>query len=328
MRCLFLMAVVFCSLVVSACSGIGSSFLSSPTLQQSHVAVPKSKVSPTPIPFTYTTIDDPNSNTNAVNGINQLGKIVGDFGGGSGSNIPESYSAISPYSKFRNLNYPGAQGTVATSLSSNKQIAGYVIDPGTATGTFGFVRVRSLWTLFADPHEGTGNNAVTEILSIDGSGYAVGFYLNGSGVKVPFELDTTTGVFTELHPPGATSAEATGINGKDNISGWETTSSGERSFYLQSGTYYPIQYPKVQATYATGVNWQDQVIGYFLDSQNVAHGFILTGPTRGGAEQTWQVIDEPNATGGTWVTCMSNHSYITGYYVDAYGAQHGFIGTP
>jgi hypothetical protein len=55
---------------------------------------------------------------------------------------------------------------------------------------------------------------------------------------------------------------------------------------------------------------------------------VLTGPTRGGRQQFWQTIDEPNEASGTWVTSINNYDDITGYYVDANGVQHGFVATP
>jgi hypothetical protein len=283
---------------------------------------------PTPIPFQFQTVDDPNSNVNEVTGINQLSKIVGVWEGGSASNVPSSYTAVPPYSQFRGLNYPGAQGTFATGLSSNKYIVGYVINPPSGSGVWGFVRASGIWSILSDPNEGTGSNAVTELLGINDSQFAVGFYQNSSGAKMPFELNAPVLNFTDLTPPGAINAEATGINGKGNISGWEQTSSGFQAFYLQTGTYYPTSDPKGTATYALSLNWQDQLVGYYLDSHNVAHGFLLTGPTRGGAQQVWQTIDEPNAAGGTWVTGINNHDDICGYYIDANGIQHGFVAIP
>ncbi|MBV9718719.1 MAG: hypothetical protein JOZ77_05340 [Candidatus Eremiobacteraeota bacterium] len=286
--------------------------------------------SSTPIPFKFTTVDDPNSETNAVTGINQLSKIVGIYGGGEGSSIPETYTSQPPYTKFRSENDPGAQGTVATSLSSNKIVAGYVIDPNNLGGTWGFVRIQGLWTLLEDPNEGTGNNAITEILGINDSEQAVGFYTNSTGVSVAFELAVPTETYTDLTPPEAQNSYATGIDGKGNIVGWETTSGSvsASSFFLQTGTYYPLSYPGSTQTKALSLNWQDEVVGNYVDRSGDTHGFMLIGPTKGSGAQFWQKIDDPNAEGGTWVTGINNHDDICGYYVDGKGVQHGFVATP
>jgi hypothetical protein len=330
MRHHVIVVLCFSGVMWAACSGSPSSVSSSGVLPPGSRALrpPGGSPTPTPIPFQFQTVDDPNSNVNEVTGINQLSKIVGVYEGGSASNIPESYTAQPPYSKFRGLNYPGAQGTFATSLSSNKYVAGYVINPPVGSGIWGFIRASGIWSILNDPNEGTGGNAVTELLGINDSQFAVGFYQNNSGTKVPFELNVPTLSFTDLTPPGATNAEATGINGKGNISGWEQTASGFQAFYLQTGTYYPTSDPKGKATFALSLNWQDQLVGYYLDSSGVAHGFLLTGPTRGGDTQVWQTVDAPKGVGGTWVTGINNHDDICGYYIDGSGVQHGFVAIP
>jgi hypothetical protein len=326
------LALGLCALVVSACNGPTSSL--SPTtaaLQRSQITKPlvSSSPTPTPIPFVFQTVDDPNSSHNQVNGINQLQTIVGTYGAGQGSNLDRSYNAKSPYTKFLHLNYSGAQGTFASGLSSNFMRVGYVINPGSQSGIWGFVKIRGLWTLFADPNEGTGSYAVTELWGINDSSYAVGFYINSSGTDVPIEVNVPTESYTELQPPGAIGAQATGINGKGDISGWETTSNGTQGFFLKTGSYYTFSVPGAKATYALSVNWQDQVAGYYVDASDKTHGFVLTGPTRGGAQQNWQTVDEPKAAAGsTWVTGINNHKYICGYYVDSSGQQHGFVAAP
>ena len=323
-------SIGLCAVAVSACNGPTSSF-SPPanSIAQSHVRGAAASPTPSPVPFVFQTIDDPNSYQNRVTGINQLGKVVGVWGGGQGSSLWQSYYAVSPYTKFRPINYPGAQGTYVTSLSSNKIQAGYVIDPGGQTEISGFAKIGGVWYTFNDPNQGTGNNAVTEIWGVNDSEYAAGFYVNSSGNDVAFELNIPTNTYTDLAPPGATGAvQATGIDGKENMSGWEVTASGAKGFFYEAGTYYALAYPGATNTYALSLNWQDQVVGSYTDQAGMSHGFMLTGPTRGGSQMLWQSIDAPNATQGTWVTGINNHGQICGYYVDAAGHSHGFLANP
>jgi len=282
-----------------------------------------------PIPFIYTTVDDPNSQQKHVTGINQLGKIVGWFGGGSGSTIPESYTSEPPYIKFRGINYPGAQGTTAMALTSNKVIVGFVYSPQNLNGTWGFIRSSGVPTLIKDHKEGTGGNAVTELLGINDSLMAVGFYTNPYGVNVPFVLNTVTVQFTNLKPPGAIAAEGTGINGKGDISGTETTSSGnDMGFFFRTGTYYQLGYPHAQWTRALSLNWQDQVVGEYQDGSGAVHGFILTNPTSGQQTRVWQSVDEPDSANMTVITGINNHDQICGWYADSAGNTHGFLANP
>jgi hypothetical protein len=324
-------ALGLCALVFSGCNGPTSSMSSLQELPQgSRAVMPLSgSATPTPIPFKFVTVDDPNSNVNRVTGINQLAKIVGSFGGGSGSATPESYTSEPAYIKFRGANYPDAQGTTATSLTSNKVIAGYVANPQGLDGTWGFIRARGVWTLLKDRKEGKGNKAVTEVLGINDSEIAVGYYLNTSGASAPFVLNAVTEQFTDLTPTGAASSEATGINGKGDISGTETLNSGKvEGFFLEIGTYYPLTYPNSKATQAISLNWQDQIVGEYEDSAGAIHGFILTGPTAGGEKRQWQSVDEPNAAGTTVITGITDKDVICGWYIDGNGNVDGFVGTP
>jgi hypothetical protein len=316
------------ALLLSACNGPASSMSPLAPLGAHKTMPDAGSATPTPIPFTFSTVDNPNSKTNKVTGINQLAKIVGVYGGGSASNIWESYTSQSPYTQFRPDNYPGAQGTWATSLTSNKTIAGYVIDPPQLTGTLGFVKTGGVWTLMKDRNEGTGNNAVTEFNGINDSKTAVGFYLDNYGFSHAFVVNTVTETFTNLSPPGAIDAVATGIDGKGNITGWETTSGGTTGFYLRTGTYYTFNYPNAVATWGLSLNWQDQVVGDYEDTSGNIHGFVLTYPTNGGQTRVWQSVDEPKAVGGTVITGINNHDTVCGWYVDSSGNTNGFVAAP
>lgn len=324
-RCLATFLVV---LLVSACNGPGATFAApgNPSEGAQQTAL-RAGGKPTPIPFSFQTVDNPNSYVNRVTSINQRGKIVGTYGAGSQSSKIGSYASQPPYTKFRGENYPGAQGTVATSLSSTHIIGGYVIDPDGESGIWAFLQVRGLPTLMLDPNEGGGSYAVTEILGLNDSGAAVGFYTNPKGADVPFELNIAQGAFADLAPPGAKSAQATGINNKGNVSGFETLKSGVVGFYMHAGTYYQVAEKNANATYAYSLNWQDQVVGSY-QTTGKTHGFILTYPANPGKSPIWQTIDEPNAHNMTVVTGINNHDAICGWYQDKSGVVHGFVATP
>jgi hypothetical protein len=177
-------------------------------------------------------------------------------------------------------------------------MAGFVVDPGGKSGTFGFMRVKGVWSLFTDPKQGTGADAVTVIWDFNDSG---------------------------LKPPGANQAEATGINGKGDISGWEQAFGEVQGFFEMTGTYFKLSFPGSAKTRALRLNWQDQIVGDYVDSSGKTHGYLLSFPQ---ARQIWQPIDEPNAVNGTSVTGVNTHDQICGYYVDGNGEQNGFIANP
>jgi len=313
-------------LVLSACNGSLGSPLSA--VPGGSPQVTHARTTPSPIPFKFQTVDDPNSNTNEVTGINQRGKIVGTYGAGSASNISQSYSADPPYTKFRKMNYPGAEGTNATSLSTKRLIAGYVTNPSSLNGVWAFIRTNGIWSLLKDRKQGDGDNAVTKLLGVNNAEYAVGYYTNSSGVEIPFEVNLVTENFVNLQPPDAKSAEATGISGRGNICGTEVLGDGSsEGFYLEKGTYYTFKYAGAINTWALGINPNDQIVGQYEDASGNLHGFILTYPNAGSAGRVWQSVDVPNAV-STKLTGISTHQWISGSYLDTGGRTHGFVGMP
>jgi hypothetical protein len=325
-------AVLFCGAALAACSG--SAFAPSPNAipaaSSDRTALLGTAATPTPIPFAFQTVDDPASTVNAVRSINQSGQIVGTVGAGT-SNFPaESYSSSSPYSSFEAIQYTNAADTVATSLSSttsNQTVAGYLVSPPSLHGTWAFVRINGFWTVFKDRKEGRGADSVTEILGINDTKFAVGFYTNSYGLNVPVVINITSEKFNILKPPGAASAQGTGINDLNDILGWGGSSSSASGFFLHAGAYYTVAYPGAASTEALNLNKQDQVVGYYQGSNGVKHGFVLTGPLNG-SSQVWQSVDDPNGVNGTVVTGINNGDDICGYYFDSSGVQHGFVATP
>jgi hypothetical protein len=323
----FVITAGLCGLIASACSG-PSSVSSIGAVPQ---AVQRSRplAGATPIPFSFQTVDDPSSTVNRVNAITKLGEIVGNVGSGTPSSPLGSYTAVPPYNDFVPLQIAGV-GVGATSISgsgSTLTIAGYIITPPQLRGTWALALFSGIPYIFKDRKEGKNSDAVTEILGINGTDFGVGYYLNVTGASVPVVVNLIAEKFTALKPPGYKSAQATGINDTNHITGWDTTSAGTAGFYLKAGTYYSFTYPGSAATEATGINNQDQVVGYYQDSAGLTHGFVLNSPM-GGSQQTWQSLDDPNAVHGTWVTGINDNDEICGYYIDGSGVQHGFVATP
>lgn len=317
-------------LLASACSGPSSSLGSPGAIPPSARRSVSRGVAPngTPIPFTFQTVDDASYAANAVVDINNFGEIVGDAG-----NLPNtwttSYTGLPGYSSLTLLQYP-ATATIATSLTnsaSNPTIAGYMVGPPQLRGTWAFVITSGVWEIFKDRKEGKTTDAVTKIMGINDSDFAVGFYTSPVGLNVPVVVNLVTEKFNVLKPAGSIAGEGTGINDMSHIVGWDTTATATTGFFLKAGTYYTIAYPQATATEAMSVNASDLVAGYYTDSSGTDHGFILTSPT-GGSQESWQSIDEPNAVHGTVVTHINDAGDICGYYFDANNVQHGFVATP
>jgi hypothetical protein len=308
---------------IAACGG-PSSF--APSMHAPSTSETASGVhSATASSWTFSTLDNPDHHDfNALNGINNVGKIAGFTGDGSGKNPDKGY-VVSDYGKdaFRNQNFPGAADTVVTSLSNTKSLAGYYTSK--QGWIFGFILQGGIWTSYKDPKLRQGSSNVTELLGLNDAGLAVGFYTDQDGVDHAFELNATTGKFHGIVPPGAVSVEATGINGKGDIAGIIKTKAGvTRSWLLKGGSFTEYSYPHSANTQARAINWQDQMVGSYVDGSGKTHGFLLSTPL---AKPQWQQIDEPRAEGATVVTSIEDHDYMVGYYV-AGGYTNGFLATP
>lgn len=281
--------------------------------------------------FTFQTVDDPSSTTNAVNGINKSAEIVGTIGTGVSSNPYQGYTSSPPYTSFQSIAYKSSQGTVATSLSSNTSdlvVAGYVINPPQLPGIWAFLRINGIWTLLRDRKQGKGNDAVTELQGLGSSETGVGNYTSPTGNTLAVVLNIPREKFNQLNPPGAVNAAATGINSVNDIVGWESTASSTTGFFLQAGVYHSLAYSGAATTEALGLNSQDQVVGFYQTSSGVKHGFLLSDPKGGGGGQVWQSIDEPGGVNGTVITGINDNDDICGYYIDGSGVQHGFVAVP
>jgi uncharacterized membrane protein len=70
---------------------------------------------------------------------------------------------------------------------------------------------------------------------------------------------------------------------------------------------------------ATGINNSQAVCGFFIDSQNVNHGFLLNGGI-------FLQLDYPGST-FTQALGLNNTGQVVGDYMDAAGLTHGFVYT-
>jgi probable HAF family extracellular repeat protein len=144
------------------------------------------------------------------------------------------------------------------------------------------------------PHAGTINGYGTEAIAICPTGQIAGFYAGYSN-SVHAYVRTTDGTITTFDGPGAgTGAGAIPLPGNN------------------------------PGTYAVAGDACGLVTGYFIDSRNVAHGYLRA------ADGTLTVFDVPHAgTGngqGTFAGNMSlSGEVIAGNYVDSTGMNHGFL---
>jgi len=353
-----LAAIAFAAIAVGigACSGNG-------TTSSSNQLLPKVKSdhsTPPPYTFTFAPVDYTlGGDQTRVNGIDERSAIVVGVSG-TGPSSYSSWTAHTPlplstgFREFRTHDYPGASGTYMAAMSSGFYQAGTVFSPppsgGLACNACGVVHynqgigsgydgdkcgsTQCEWTFMVDPNEGSGQCAVTQVTGLGGLNMVVGYYQQGAsscGTQAFEGYYNSSGTyFADFSVPGADSntTEATGMNEEGETVGVAQFNGHTAGWYYKEAEYCTdLSAPNSKATYPTGVNWQDQVVGYYVDSSQNTHGFMLLNPDAPASSQVWETVDDPLASGYTMVSHINTHHTITGWYKDASGGIHGFVGT-
>ena len=182
----------------------------------------------------------------------------------------------------------------------------------------------------------TGNNAtpqVDQLLGVNDSDVAVGFYTNGQGSNRGYEYDIRTHQFTRVLVPGAPGGQAgpsltaAGINNHGDVAGFynKTSSQVDAFLRLHNGRFITLAVPGAAMTQAFGVNDRDEVVGaYTTGSGNNAqtHGFTWR-PGHG-----FSTVDDPHGVGTTTINGVNDAGDLVGFYVDGAGNTDGMIATP
>lgn len=283
------------------------------------------------------TLNDNRDRTfNQLLGINNQGAITGYFGSGAQGHPNKGYELLPPFSQgdFGNENFPGSVQTQVTGLNDWGISVGFFSTQNTANQSndnFGFYARRGRFHQVDFP---TGDNAsppVNQLLGVNNSGVAVGFYTNGGGSNRGYEYDIFTRRFTRVLVPGAPpgtagpSLTAAGINNEGDVAGFfnKTSSTVDGFLKLDHGGFVTIAYPGASSTQALGVNDFGEVVGtYTTGSGNVAvtHGFAWT-------DGHFTAVNIPIAT-STTVNGVNDEGDIVGFYTTASGRTEGFTGLP
>jgi hypothetical protein len=149
-------------------------------------------------------------------------------------------------------------------------------------------------TSFSAPGAGTGAGQGTGGFGINPQGTVVGSYLDDGNVFHGYQCVSgcgTASTFSRFNAPGAGKAAN-------------------------------------QGTITFSINVFGVITGYFIDSNNVNHGFVTTAPFK-----HFIILNEPDAgTGAGQGTIAGNvkpeGGEIAGSYVDSNGVSHGFVTAP
>jgi hypothetical protein len=289
--------------------------------------------------YSFTTLDNPADPTfNQLLGFNNGGIIAGYFGSGAAGHPNKGYVLVRTRAGFRimNENFPGSTQTQVTGLNDNGVTVGFWSTQNTASmanNNFGFYWLNGR---FHNVNFPTGDNAsppVNQLLGVNDSDIAVGFYTNGQGSNRGYEYNIRTRQFYRVLVPGASagtsgpSLTAAAINNNGDVAGFynKTSSQVDGFLKLRSGRFITLAYPGASMTQATGVNDFQEVVGTYTvgtGSSAVTHGFTWT-PQRG-----FKSVDDPQGVGATTVNGVNDRGDIVGFYTDKAGNTDGFAAVP
>jgi probable HAF family extracellular repeat protein len=257
---------------------------------------------------TYTQIDFPGAADTLGFGIDTVGDVVGDY-----VTTENEYGFALSDGVYTTIAYPGAADTYPSGINDVGQVVGYsypswdgfVYDLKTGTFDETFHDTRALETQAV-----CINNAGLIGGGLDFYAQGYGFELLGSTYKVlrppmtnggavvgvtasgKFLINARNlsanlvsflygdGVYTQIPIPNQPNAAFEGVNpqGTVFVGDYSPSTNVVAGFVLQGKQFTPLQFPGSTQTYAYGINRSGVVVGWFYDSNTVAHGFTWTPP--------------------------------------------------
>jgi CHRD domain len=282
------------------------------------------------VSYGFSTLDNTGDPTfNQLLGINDAGTIAGYFGSGAQGHPNKGYLLAG--GAYTSENFPGSVQTQVTGLNNHGVSVGFWSDQNTASqvnDNFGWYYRDGLFHTVDFPARDNANPPVNQLLGVNDSDVAVGFYTDAKGGNHGYEYRIGSGMFrtvTDPADPGA-SLTAAAINDRGDVAGFYTDAAGTtRAFLRSGGEFRSLAYPGASATQALGVSGSGEVVGGYTDGTGnsaTMHGFTWT-PRYG-----FTSVDDPHGAGATTVNGVNDHGDLVGFYTDAAGNTHGFLAAP
>jgi hypothetical protein len=255
--------------------------------------------------FTYQTISDPSSPTTRVFGINDLGALSGDHGGGP----------VFTYANGVFTEYGGVSDGYSTLTFDTR-----INDAGNIEGTDGGFHV---FTVIGGTASSYLPPNATEAFGsgINDSGTTVGNFDGPNGFEAYSRLQN--GAFSVIDVPGSTFTEVLGLANDGDMVGSYGDNNGTHGFLYHNGVFTTLDTPGGN-TLIWGVNDSGNVAGngsgYGCPGGQNSCGFFYAG----GALTAIAVPGALNTT----VQGMNDFNQIVGSYETADGQEFGFEATP
>ncbi|HJU20226.1 MAG TPA: PEP-CTERM sorting domain-containing protein [Stellaceae bacterium] len=264
-------------------------------------------------------------------GINNAGTIAGYYGSGAAGHPNKGYTVVPPYGQgnFTPENFPGSVQTQVTGLNDAGTTVGFWSDTNKGVGqdsNFGFVDQGGTFTNVNNPNTATTPPVFNQLLGVNNSNTAVGFYTGANGATHGYTYDIANKSFSpNIDDPNAVgNTTAAAINNHGQIAGFFTDANGAmHGFFDNGGVFTTIDVTGATSTQLLGLNDNGLADGDYVDANGVMHGLLYDL-----LNNTFLTLDDPFATMGTTLNGINDKNQLVGFYVNAAGNTIGLLADP
>lgn len=265
---------------------------------------------------------------NQALGINSSGEIAGYFGSGNAGFPNKGYTTVPPSynTSFTNENFPGSVQTQVTGINNAGTTVGFWSDTNMGGGTdnnFGFTDVGGTFTEVNHPGGPSTGLFTDQLLGVNNSNTAVGFYVDAGGATHGYTYNIGTMTFSGNidDPNGVGATTAAAINNNGQIAGFYVGLDGNmHGFFDNGGTFTTINAPGAMDTVLLGLNDFGEAVGVQTLASGALDGLICDAFTG-----TCQTLDDPNGIGTTTFNGVNDRGQIVGFYVNGEGNTIGLL---
>jgi hypothetical protein len=226
-------------------------------------------------------------------------------------------SAFAQTYNFQTVNYPGDTFTQLLGINNSNEIAGY----HGASVNMGFTYVLKTNKFTNENYPGSQQ---TQVIGINNNPFKTsGFYiLHGKTIA----FTDYQGAFTSVAYPKKPFNQLLSQNDFGQAAGYYSSNASGSDpdvpyVYDEDGAIFEV-YEIPGATggaQATGINNSSSVCGFYIDSNQVNHGWLQV-------QGHFTVLDYPGST-GTQALGLNNKGLVVGSWTDTSGNNHGFVYT-
>jgi hypothetical protein len=279
--------------------------------------------------WSFSKLNNSNDPTfNQLLGINNRGQIAGYFGSGAKGHPNKGYVLnLGQSSSFTNENFPSGIQTQVIGINDTGVSVGFYSTQNTksmSNNNFGFYDWHGQFHSVNFPTRNMARPPVNQLLGVNNSGIAVGFYMGAKGQAHSYTYSIQRGWFQRIRLRHSVSTTASGINNRGDIAGFFTGRGGVTHGFLLTahGTLFPLTVPGSSSTMAFGVNDQREVVGtYMVGSGNNAKSFGFVWSRRTG----FLTVNDPHGSGATTLNGINDAGDLVGFYTDAKGNTDGLL---